>query len=237
MSHDASDDPALDDDYRSLFRTDAEDAPEPIATAHADPPAEATSTGRLFRSAGVDASSPAILALRPEHARKLRSTTIDAAAPESSAAPLILEGLVDEPGPAVVITERPARTRRRAPGLRPGAVYLIDVVAVVAFGFLDVAVRGDGLGWITGLGLILVSVGTAFVVRRNDWQAAVIAPPLAFLAAAATAGQMDLGPSGASIVNRVAVLFFTLGANWVWLVLAVAAAFVMTWWRRRSSQP
>lgn len=243
MSHEAPGDPALDDDFRSLFRPDTPAHVEELAevdVAVEEPRvAAATSagTGRLFRSAGASESETAILALRPEQARKLRSTQLGEGVPPSSevpaaAPPLVLEGLaVAEPAP--VITERPRRTVRQAPGLRPGAVYAIDVVVVVALAFLDVTVRSDGLGWITGVGLILAAVGTSLLIRLADWPAAVIAPPLAFLAAAVTAGQMDLGPSGDSILNRVAHLFFTLGANWLWIVIAVAIAFAITQVRQR----
>ena len=251
MSHEPSGDPALDDDFRSLFRPDPP-APTPtpadeldevdVVADVVDVPQSAsetsTGTGRLFRSVGASESATAILALRPEQARKLRSTQQDEAGPPSAQAPatppLVLEGLaVAEPAP--VITERSRRKPRQAPGLRPGAVYAIDVVAVVAFAFLDITVRSDGLGWITGVGLILAAIGTSLVIRLADWPAAVIAPPLAFLAAAVTAGQMDLGPSGDSILNRIAHLFFTLGANWLWIVIAVAVAFAITQVRQRAS--
>jgi hypothetical protein len=250
MSHEASGDPALDDDFRSLFRPDTpgqpvhaeeiEDDDVVVEAPRTSPETSTTSTrtGRLFRSAGASESETAILALRPDQARKLRSTQHDEAdlpSPEVPVAPpLVLEGLaVAEPAP--VIAERPRRKPRQAPGLRPGAVYAIDVVVVVAFAFLDITLRSDGLGWITGVGLILAAVGTALVIRLADWPAAVIAPPLAFLAAAVTAGQMNLGPSGDSILNRVAHLFFTLGANWLWIVIAVALAFAITQVRQRVS--
>ena len=246
MSHEPSGDPALDDDFRSLFRPDTP-APTPAPAEEIDEvdvvvdvpntsSETSAGTGRLFRSVGASESATAILALRPEQARKLRSTQHDEADQPSAevpaAPPLVLEGLaVAEPAP--VVTERPRRKPRQAPGLRPGAVYAIDVVAVVACAFLDITVRSDGLGWITGVGLILAAIGTALVIRLADWPAAVIAPPLAFLAAAVTAGQMDLGPSGDSILNRVAHLFFTLGANWLWIVIAIALAFAITQVRQR----
>ena len=85
MSHEAPGDPALDDDFRSLFRPDTPAHVEELAEVDVavEEPRVATATsagtGRLFRSAGASESETAILALRPEQARKLRSTQQPAA--------------------------------------------------------------------------------------------------------------------------------------------------------------
>jgi hypothetical protein len=240
MTQEPSGDPALDDDFSGYFRPD-----QPAPT----PPAEtSTGTGRLFRSTGVDESTDAIPALRADQARKLRTAHRDDIATSQPIEPpepeLVLEGLTETAVgelPPPTIRPRPERTsrkERRPPGLRPGAVYVVDIVVTVLFAFIDVLIRSDGLGWITGIGMVIAAVYTALVVRQSDWVVTLIAPPLAFFAAAMTAGQINLGPSGDSILNRIAHVFFTLGGNWFWIVLAVAAAFAVSLVRqRRPSRP
>jgi len=242
MSHEPSGDPALDDDFSEYFRP-AEPSVEPGTEPE---PAASTGTGRLFRSAGATESTGAIPALRADQLRKLRTTQRDAVStPQPAAEPeLVLEGLVEtsnieQPPPTIRSRpERRMRGERKAPGLRPGAVYVVDIVVTMLFAFIDVLIRSDGLGWITGLGMVIAAVYTALVVRQSEWVVTLIAPPLAFLAAALTAGQLNLGPSGDSILNRIAHVFFTLGGNWFWIVLAVGAAFAISLVRqRRPSRP
>jgi len=62
---------------------------------------------------------------------------------------------------------------------------------------------------------------------------AAIAPPIAFLVAALTAGQVGLVDT--SVVNRAAQVFFTLGENWYWVIGSIVLAFVITVLRRRLS--
>jgi hypothetical protein len=232
MSDQASGDPALDDDYRDLFHPPDPSSP-PVSAAPDSSAGTSTGTGRLFRSVShTGAQETAIVAIRPDQARKLRSLT---AAVEPAEPPLVLEGL-DETS-AKRPTIRPARTPRKARGLRPGAVYVIDIVITVIFGFIDVWVRSDGLGWITGLGLLIAAVYTSLVVRPADWVVTIIAPPIAFFAAAVSAGQMDLGPSGSSLINRVAHTFFTLGSSWLWILLPIAIGFAIHLLRQRTTSP
>jgi hypothetical protein len=228
MSDQASGDPALDDDYRDLFHPEEQPA-EPTAA----PQDTSAGTGRLFRSAGTSqAPETAILALRPDQARKLRTLSLSN---EPADPPLILEGIEEEIPKRSTI--RAERKPRKARGLRPGAVYIIDILITVIFAFIDVWVRGDGLGWITGLGLLIAAVYTSLVVRQADWVVTILAPPIAFFAAAVTAGQMNLGPSGSSIINRVAQVFFTLGTNWFWIVLPIGVGFVIHLVRQRTTSP
>ena len=62
---------------------------------------------------------------------------------------------------------------------------------------------------------------------------AIIVPPVAFLVAALTAGQLFIGSAEGSLLNRAVVAFFTLADNWFWILGATAAALVIVLVRRR----
>jgi len=76
-----------------------------------------------------------------------------------------------------------------------------------------------------------VSIVAAFVVRTRDGLHAIFAPPIAFLVAALTAGQVEVNATDVS--NRAVVVFFLLGNNWPWIIGATAAALVIVALRRR----
>jgi hypothetical protein len=210
-------DPLRDDAYRDLFRAEP-DAPEPSAT------------GRLFRTYRVGDVTDALIAIKPEQARRLRTMQPEDAAPDSPPVEVAEVEVTEEPVAESRSKKRPKRSR--APGLRPGAVYVIDILVTVLVAFIESFVRGE-LGWLTGVALLVVSVYTATVVRMSDWVVVVIAPPIAFFMAAITAGQMNL--SDTSVINRVAQVFFTLGTSWFWILGSIALAFATTVVRRRRS--
>ena len=225
MSGEASvPDPLVDDAYSDLFRKP--DSPEP--TSAPEPQVE---TGRLFRTFRAETAAEAIVAVRPEHARKLRTLaaadtpgTAEVRSPEPRI--VVEEAMVDSMAPA-------ERTRRRPPGLRPGAVYLIDIGLTVLVALIEVLLAG-GIGWITGVALLVAAAYTGWVVRLSDWVVAVIAPPIAFFVATITAGQIGLGVAGDSLINRFAQVFFVLGTSWIWILGAMALAFALTAVRRRT---
>lgn len=208
-------DPLRDDAYRNLFR----DAEEPAA------PSE---TGRLFRTYRASASTNALIALKPEQAKRLRTMNIDEEGIES--VQIDLTEVVEEP--VAVAPKVPRVKRSRAPGLRPGAVYVIDIALTLLVAFLEVLLRGQ-IGWMTGVALVIASVYTASVVRMSDWVVVILAPPIAFFLATVTVGQLNVSDTG--LINRVAQVFFMLGTNWFWVVGAIALAFVTTLVRRRRS--
>lgn len=209
-------DPLHDDAYRDLFRADE-------SASHA------IETGRLFRTFRVEGPTEAIIALKPDQARRLRTMHRH----EGIAEPEVIDlTQVEVNGPPTVKPPKVRPAKGRAPGLRPGAVYVIDIVLTVLVAFIEISLRG-GIGWMTGVALIIASVYTASVVRLADWVVAVIAPPIAFFLAAATAGQMNLTDTG--VINRVAQVFFTLGTSWFWIIGAIALAFLMVVVRRRRS--
>jgi hypothetical protein len=208
-------DPLHDEAYRDLFRASEE-------------PAAPSETGRLFRTYRTETATDALIALKPDQARRLRTMQIE----EEAFEPVRLDLTEVEVEPPAPAPTKARAGRSRAPGLRPGAVYVIDIALTVVIAFLEVFVRGD-IGWMTGFALLIASGYTAAVVRMSDWVVVVIAPPIAFFIAAITAGQMNLADTG--VVNRAAQLFFTLGTSWFWILGAIALAFATTLVRRRRS--
>lgn len=225
---------------------------EPQAPSHAD-------TGRLFRSQGVTGRDDAVLALASDHFGRLR-TLRRSETPEPIVAPAPPDAIVvDDAGPAVpaddlgvnvgvnvqaaaAVEEVPVtrRARRRAAAdshrsrqITGGAVYLIVIGVTLIVGFINAWLSDGDLGWPTGLALAVSTVYAALTVRRQDDVVAIIVPPLAFLAAALTAGQLFLGAADASILNRAVVVFFTLADNWPWIIGSTLAALVIVLVRRR----
>jgi hypothetical protein len=226
MSGEASGpDPLADDAYRDLFREAELPAPDTNSESRAE-------TGRLFRTSRAQTDTEAIVAIRPEHARKFRTLAVEEVVSNGVAEPAPVTPVTprETSAPARVEQERPAR---RAPGLRPGAVYLIDIALVVLVALIEAFLMG-GVGWITGIALLVAAAYTAWVVRLSDWVVAAIAPPIAFFVAAMTAGQIGLGAAGGSLLNRIAQVFFILGTNWFWILAAIALAFALTTVRRRK---
>ncbi len=132
--------------------------------------------------------------------------------------------------------EAGAGMRHRAPRgrtLRAGAVYLIVIGVTVLVGFANALLSNGELGWPTGVALVVSSVYAALFVRREDDTVAFLTPPVAFLLAALTAGQLFIDALQGSLVNRAVVLFFTLAENWVWIIGATVAALVIVLIRRR----
>ena len=119
--------------------------------------------------------------------------------------------------------------QRAIPGF---AVWIIIGVLTLVAAFLNAFLSSGQLGWPTGLVLFASTIYCALIVRRSDLLLVIIAPPLVFLLAAATAGQ--IGVTGGGLVNRAADLFFALGDNWLWIVGSVIAAIALTVIRRSA---
>lgn len=154
-------------------------------------------------------------------------------------APPIVIGAValdaPEPEPDRAIPQ--GRGAHAAPGIRAIGVWLvvIGVTVVVAFG--DALVVGrNGLGWVTGIALLLSSIYGAIVVRSEDYAVAVIAPPLAFFLATLTAGQLTLLPSGSLLLREALMIVTTLGANAAWIFGSTAVALAIVLFRRWRSR-
>ena len=247
----------LDPDYADLFRPDDQSsAPAPPAAPERpvdapspapEPPAEPVDTGRLFRSQGVTGNSQAVLALSSDHFGRLKTLARDTDLP--APVPRVSTELQEttDGQEAESSNEAPAdptsvdsiavtgRSHRGSMGrtIRAGAVYLIVIGVTVVVGFANALLADGVIGWPTGVALLVSSVYAALVVRREDDTVAFIVPPVAFLLAALTAGQVFVDSLEGSLINRAVVLFFTLADNWVWIIGSTLAALVIVLIRRR----
>jgi hypothetical protein len=213
----------LDEPSRSVSVPPADDARPAAAAAAAgvsvaaapwdgvvDPsissaPAGRVDTGRLYRSAGAEgpATLDAIPAIDP-----------DRVPPRTTAVP------VAEPA------------TRRSAGLTYSGVVVVVMAATVITAFVEAIVRHE-IGWLTGIALLASSVYSALFVRRADIWAAVVVPPLAFLVAALTAGQLTLGKTGGFLVRQGVGLFQTLALNAPWVLGTTLICLVIVLVRRR----
>lgn len=166
------------------------------------------------------------------------------AAPTATPAPIpavvAAEAEVVVPAPVVEAIE-PAAPRKPGAhaqrGLSAGAVWLVVIGITVVMGFADaLAVGQTGLGWLTGVSLVIASVYAAIAVRPQDALIAVVAPPLAFFLATITAGQLTLTGSGDLLVREAFMIVTTLGANALWIFGATVAALVIVLVRRSRSR-
>lgn len=242
----------------SLHEPPTGDEPGPPEPRPADPVAD---TGRLFRSQGVADHDEAVLALASDHFGRLRTLerrTDDASAPvlpdagpitaEGHDADAVAAGVLAAPlsADAAAVTPGDAPSRRgrrgrsaaaghRSRGITGGAVYLIVIGVTVLVGFANALMSDGDIGWPTGVALLVSSVYAALTVRREDDTVAIIVPPIAFLLASLTAGQLFLGAAEGSLINRAVVVFFSLADNWIWIIGATVAAVAIVLVRRRRS--
>ncbi|HET7899918.1 MAG TPA: DUF6542 domain-containing protein [Candidatus Nanopelagicales bacterium] len=176
-------------------------------------PAARVDTGRLYRSAGAEgpATLDAIPALDPD-----RLAAIEAGRPQP-------EPEAKAPAP-----------RGSSVGLTYAGVMVVVISATVVVALLEAVVRKE-IGWLTGVALLLASVYAAVFVRRADIWAAVVAPPLAFLVATLTAGQLTLGSTGTLLEREGFMIFKSLAVNAPWILASTVAALVIVLVRRRRS--
>lgn len=247
MSDERPVDPADDDAYRSLFRPDDEPPattpPAPTTAAAPTPSADApgVDTGRLFRSARVPDDTAAVPAVAGDQAARLRTLVpADEPAPirVNSAEPRPAAGLLEASAPvtstAPTHEEAPAMPREpRQSGVTPLGVYAVTIGATVVAGALDILIGGPGLGLTTGVVLLIASIFSALRVRVSDAAVAVIAPPIAFLVATITVGQVGMSSTG-GFLGRVVGTFFMLADNWVWIIGSTVAALAIVLVRGRG---
>ena len=166
-------------------------------------PATRVDTGRLYRSSGAE--GPATLDAIP--------------ALDPGYSPARRVEAVNEP------------TVRGTSGLTYTGVAVV-VASTVLAAIVEVLLRKE-IGAITGLALLVSSVYSAVVVRRVDMWAAVVMPPLAFLAAAFLAGQLTLATSGSLLIREGFGLFRNLAVNAPWILGTTLVCLVIVLLRRR----
>ncbi len=187
------------------------------AAAVSAKPAPQVQTGRLFRSAGAEgpATLDAIPAIDPEYmaAKEAQRQAEAKAAPKEKA---------------------PRTQGAPGGGLTWSGVAVVVVLGTVLVAFAD-AVINNSLGILTGLALLVTSVYCALLVRPADIWAAVVMPPLAFLAAALTAGQLTLDSAGSLVVREGYMLLKTLAQGAPWIIGTTAVCLVIVLVRRRRT--
>lgn len=174
-------------------------------------------TGRLYRSSGAEGphTEDAVPAIDPGYlaARVAERDAAAAAAPATSARDAVVQG---------------------GSGLTWSGVVVVVILGTVLVAFAD-ALINSSLGLLTGIALLVSSVYCAALVRPADIWAAVIIPPLAFLAAALTAGQLTLDGVGPLLVREGYMLLKTLAQNAPWIVGTTLICFVIVIVRRRRA--
>jgi hypothetical protein len=187
-----------------------------VDPAASSSPAAPVNTGRLYRSAGAEgpATLDAIPAIDPSYV------------PRAAA--------VAEPLAASTVTPAPAAVQGGGRGLTYSGVAVVVIAVTVLVAFAD-ALINDKLGVITGVALAVSSIYAAFTVRRADIWAAVVVPPLAFLIAALTAGQLTLDSSGSLLIREAYMLFRTLAVNAPWIIGTTLVCLVIVLVRRARS--
>ena len=121
----------------------------------------------------------------------------------------------------------------RQTGVTPLGVYAITVGGTVIAGALDIFIGGAGLGLTTGIVLLVASLFCALRVRIDDAAVAVIAPPIAFLIATITVGQVGMSDTG-GFLGRIVGTFFMLADNWAWIIGSTVAALAIVLVRGRG---
>ena len=119
-------------------------------------------------------------------------------------------------------------------------VWLVTIGVTVLVAFADViAVSPGTIGLLTGAALLVATGYCAIIVRYRDRWAAVIAPPLAFLVASLTAGQLALPGRGTTLTREAIMITSTLSLNVAWICGSVLLALLITGIKglRRRSRP
>ena len=119
-------------------------------------------------------------------------------------------------------------------GLTYSGVAAVVISVTVLVGIADALITGK-LGVLTGVALAVSSIYAALVVRKADIWAAVVMPPLAFLTATLTAGQLTLDAAGSMIVREGYMIFRTLAVNAPWILGTTAVCLVIVLVRRRRA--
>ena len=215
------------------------------------PLVEGTPDGRLFRSQGVLDHADTVLAIPIGSRLKSLSRTGEVSDEPRERIVPVTSTQDSSRSAELPRTPQPVGAPRRSeraeqPGedhvnafgsaAIPGfALWFIIGGATVVLGVVNGLTSGGHLGWLTGLALFISTIACALFVRQSDLFLVVIAPPLMFGLAALTAGQFFLGSAG-GLLNRGVQVFFTLGANWFWIVGSVLAAIALMIARRALSR-
>jgi len=203
-----------------------------------------TSTGRLFRAASVDdeVHTDAIPALPSERAR-----VEDVLPDEAFRAEVPVAAVAVSAGSAggVVLLEEVtpqvgADTSAPAPvvdgGLSARWVWIIIVGVTVLMAIADILIRKQGIGWVTGVGLLSATLYCATASQRTAMWWSAIVPPLAVALTIVTVGQATLTRSNSLVISQGLNLLDSLGRTAPFIVASVIAAVVTCFVRRNRAR-
>jgi len=214
---------------------------------------EQTSTGRLFRAASVDdeVHTDAIPALPSERAR------IEDVLPDEAfrtEVPVATVAVLDEVIPEVPEQSVPALSpdspfaNTTAPeasspvaiaadgGLSTRWIWIVIVGVTVLMAIADILIRKQGIGWVTGVGLLAATVYCAMASQRASMWWSAIAPPLAIAFTILTVGQATLTRSNSLVISEALNLLDSLGRTAPFIVASVIAAVVTCFVRRSRAR-
>ena len=213
------------------------------------------STGRLFKAASVDdeVHTDAIPAIPSERARVEDVLPDEAFRTE---VPVVAVAVLDEVTPEVreqsgsaLSPDSPfANTSAPAPetsspvalaadgGLSTRWVWIIIVGVSVLMAIADILIRKQGIGWVTGVGLLAATVYCAMASQRASMWWSAVAPPLAIALTIITVGQATLTRSNSLVISEALNLLDSLGRTAPFIVASVIAAVITCFVRRNRAR-
>ena len=208
-----------------------------------------TSTGRLFRAASVDdeVHTGAIPALPSERARVedvLPDEAFRAEVPVAAVAVAAVAVAAGSAGGVVLLEEVTpqvsADTSVPAPvvdgGLSTRWVWIIIVGVTVLMAIADILIRKQGIGWVTGVGLLAATLYCATASQRTAMWWSAIVPPLAVALTIVTVGQATLTRSNSLVISQGLNLLDSLGRTAPFIVASVIAAVITCFVRRNRAR-
>lgn len=134
-----------------------------------------------------------------------------------------------------------AAPKSTAPGLTTLWVWVIVVGVTLIMAIADVLVRKQGLGWLTGVGVLAATIYCAVAARRDAMWWPVIAAPISVAIATVTVGQVSVSKTGSFVITQGLNLLDSLGRVAPFTLAAVIAGIVIAVVRRsrakRAQQP
>ena len=100
----------------------------------------------------------------------------------------------------------------------------------------DILIRKQGIGWVTGVGLLAATVYCAMASQRASMWWSAVAPPLAIALTIITVGQATLTRSNSLVISEALNLLDSLGRTAPFIVASVIAAVITCFVRRNRAR-
>lgn len=110
-------------------------------------------------------------------------------------------------------------------------VFVLSALSFMVIMAADCLINDTVTAW-SEIGLVVVSAVAALNVRRNDLMAAVWSPPIIWLIALETVGQIGHQQGGTFIRKQILHLAYGLANHAAWILGSVLIAVVITSVRR-----